>query len=91
MQKTYHGINLIQKIVDESFFVETRKGKFRVINGDWIFYPNRFFYVEDVIKAVIKLIEINNTYQVDLNELHDMLYADYIDDKEILNAIKSQK
>jgi hypothetical protein len=91
MPKTYYALDLIQKVVDESFFVITEKGKFRIINGDWFFYEGKYFYVNDVLEGILDLIEINNSYRIDLAELHDILYAGYIDDKEVLNTIKAKK
>jgi hypothetical protein len=84
-----YAIDLIQKVVDESFFVETSKGRFRVISGDWFYHKGKYFYVDNVIKGILKLIEINNSYKIDLEELHDILYAGYIDDKEVLEAIQN--
>jgi len=87
----YYVTDLIQKVVDESFFIQTPKGIFRIIDGNWFYYENKYFYVNDVLEKILELVEINNSYFIDLGELHDMLYASYIDDKEILDVIESHK
>jgi len=87
----FYVTDLIEKVIDESFFVQTSRGVFRIIDGNWFYYEDKYFYVEDVLKKILELIEINNSYFIDLGELHDILYAGYIDDKEVLEAIQNHK
>ncbi len=83
--------DLIQKVIDESFFVETSKGIKRIVSGNWFYHEDKYFYVEDVLKKILELVEINNSYFIDLGELHDIMFAGYIDNKEVLEAIQNHK
>jgi len=81
--------NLIQKIVDSSFFVNTPKGKVRVVKGDLFYYPDKYFYLKDVIGAILHLYKFYDQSKVNLDDLHDLLYTSEIVNKEVLNAIKT--
>jgi len=90
MQNTYPVTELIQKVVDSSFFVTTPKGTFRVVSGELFHHKGKYFYLEDVLYEILRLYKYYGFSEIDTRDLHDMLYASYIDDKEVLNAIKSQ-
>jgi hypothetical protein len=80
MQKTYHVIDLIQKIVDNSFFVNG----LRVVSGELFGYKDKYFHLNDVIKGILELIEINNSWTIDIDQLYDIMYTKGIEDPTIL-------
>jgi hypothetical protein len=90
MPEKFYVTDLIQKVVDSSFFVETPKGKERIVEGSLFHYPGKYFYLNDVLEGILKLYKDYGFSVIELADLHDILFASYISDKEILNAIKSQ-
>jgi len=91
MQEKFYVTDLIQKVIDTSFFVDTPKGRVRVISGELFYYPNKYFYVDDVLEAILKLYKDYGFCVIELADVHDLLYASYISDKDVLNAIKSKE
>ena len=89
MPEKFYVTDLIQKVVDSSFFVDTPKGKVRVVSGDLFYHPNKYFYLEDVLEGILKLYKDYGFCVIELGDLHDILYASYISDKDVLNAIKN--
>ena len=90
MTKICYVTDLIQKVVDNSFFVQTKKGIYRIVSGNLFGCEGKYFFVEDVLKGILALVEICNSYNIDLDALHDYLYPLYIDDEEILEDIKQK-
>jgi hypothetical protein len=41
MPEKFYVTDLIQKVVDSSFFIETPKGKVRVVEGSLFHHPNK--------------------------------------------------
>jgi hypothetical protein len=91
MQKTYPVIDLLQKVVDNSFFIKTDKDKTRIVKGDLFGHKNKYFYLNDVIKGILELTEINNSWKIDLDQLHDIMYTKDIKNPTILEQIQKQK
>ncbi len=90
MPEKFYVTDLIQKVVDSSFFVETPKGKFRVVNGELFHHHGKYFYLDDVLEGILKLYKDYGFSVIELADLHDILYAGYIIDKDMLNVIKAQ-
>ncbi len=90
MPEKFYVTDLIQKVVDSSFFVETPKGKFRVVNGELFHHHGKYFFLDYVLYAILKLYKDYGFLTIELADLHDMLIASYISDKDMLNVIKAQ-
>jgi len=90
MQSVFRVDQILEKVIDNSFFVNTPYGKVRVVSGDLVCHPGKYFYLKDVIYAILHLYKFYDMQTIDLADLHDMLYASYISNKEILTAIETQ-
>ena len=90
MSEKFYVTDLIKKVVDSSFFVETPKGKFRVVSGELFHHNDKYFYLDDVLEGILKLYKDYGFSVIELADLHDILYAGYISDKDVLNAIKAK-
>jgi len=90
MQNSYYVVELLKKVFESSFLVETSEGKVQVVSGNLFEHNGKFFYLDDVIKGILELVEIYHSWIIDLNDLHDVLYAKYIYDPIILESIKQK-
>jgi len=90
MQNSYYVVELLKKVFESSFLVETSEGKVQVVSGNLFEHNGKFFYLDDVIKGILELVEIYHSWSIDLNDLHDILYTKYIDDPTILKSIKQK-
>ena len=90
MQAVYPAVDLIKKLFESSFLVDTPKGKTYITPGNLFGYKDKYFLLDDVVKGILELIEINHSWKIDLDELHDILYTKYIDDNKLLERIKQK-
>ena len=85
MQREYRVQDLIVKVVDESFLVETPRGSIRVVSGTLFGYDEgKYFLLDKVLEKILKLVEITQSWKIDVYDLHDLLYASWIEIKDLI-------
>ena len=85
MQRKYYVVDLIKKVFESSFLVVTPKGKVYVTPGTLFGYEEgKYFLLDKVIEKILKAVEITQQWEVDIYDVHDLLYASWIELKDIL-------
>jgi len=85
MQRIYHITKLLRKVFKSSFLINTPKGKVYVTPGYLFGYPqDKYFYLDEVVQKILDVMEITQSRNIDVYDVHDLLYASWIELREPL-------
>jgi hypothetical protein len=89
MQKVYRVEDLLIKVVQDSFLVDTPKGSVRVVSGTLFGYnEGKYFLLNEVIEKILDVVEIRQSRNIDVYDVHDLLYPSWI---ELGDLVKTNK
>jgi len=85
MQWIYRVEDLLVKVVQDSFLVDTPKGSIRVVSGTLFGYEEgKYFLLDEVIEKILDVVEITQSREIDVYDVHDLLYASWIELRDTL-------
>jgi len=77
--------DLLVKVVQDSFLVDTPKGSIRVVSGTLFGYEEgKYFLLDEVIEKILDVVEITQSREIDVYDVHDLLYASWIELRDTL-------